>query len=499
MATVPSPWQLAADLLDPPVAPYAHDPVGFARDEMGFVAWSKQREVMEAVRDHSKVAVRACHGVGKTATAAQIVLWFLASFGPSCRVITTAPTYAQVADLLWREIRGNVARAHARGLGAIFPEPHVDRLELGPEWFALGRSTDKPERFQGHHADHLLLIVDEASGVDERIYEAAEGFQTAAGAKMLLIGNPTQLGGQFNRAFTTEAAAWFTVHIAVTDSPNYTDEHEDLPADVCRSLPHPDWLQEKIEQWGESSPVFQVRVMGNFPENAENAVVQLIAVERAQQRQLPEARGKAAKEATLGVDVARFGDDETVIACKHGGQVRIVHIEKGKKDTNFTTGLVVEQVRRLKAKGVQRVRIVVDDDGVGGAVTDKLRELKAEKKLRGVQIVPFRGGAAPREPDEYPNARSELWFTVSHELGDVDLDTDGQLTADLASPTFRFDSKGRRVVESKDEIKKRLKRSPDRGDAVLLTMYRPVVLHLPDGKGGEVTKMVTAGLRDEQW
>jgi len=126
--------------------------------------------ILESVRDHTRTAVRSCHGAGKTATAARCVLWFLACFEGS-RVITTAPTRAQVQDVLWREI----AWAYRQSAGLIGGELTGTRLEIAPDWLALGLATDQPERFQGHHSEHLLVVVDEASGVDEGIFEAMPG------------------------------------------------------------------------------------------------------------------------------------------------------------------------------------------------------------------------------------------------------------------------------------------------------------------------------------
>ena len=130
------------------------DPVSFCRTVLRFEPWSKQAAILESVRDNPRTAVRSAHGVGKTSTAARAVLWFLAAY-PYSRVITTAPTFSQVRELLWREIAVGHAAADGFFDGALFDT----RLELGPDWFALGLNTDRPERFSGHHAQHLLLLV----------------------------------------------------------------------------------------------------------------------------------------------------------------------------------------------------------------------------------------------------------------------------------------------------------------------------------------------------
>ena len=148
---------------------YRRDPVAFAREVLRFFPWSKQREILESVRDHPRTAVRSAHGVGKTAVAARAVLWWLAVW-PDSVVVTTSATWNQVREQLWREI----AVAFHASAGFIGGTLSDARLELGPGWFALGLSTDTPERFAGYHADRLLVVLDEASGVHEATWESAE-------------------------------------------------------------------------------------------------------------------------------------------------------------------------------------------------------------------------------------------------------------------------------------------------------------------------------------
>lgn len=461
----PDPFGVAADIFDPPRHPYADDPVGYSRDILGFAPWSKQREMMESVRDHDRTVVRSCHGIGKTAGAAQVVLWFLATRADS-KVITTAPTWTQVEKLLWREIRSQVRRAHGRQHALEIPTPLQAELTVSEQWFAIGLSTNEPERFQGHHANDLLLVVDEASGVNEGIFEAAEGFLTAEGAKVLLIGNPTKVGGQFYRAFSSERATWHQIHISVFDSPNYTGEH--VPADVKRAMPRGTWAEEKAQQWGAESAIYQVRVEGKFPDTGDDTVIGLNLVEAAQAREL-----EPGIPVVIACDVARFGDDETVIAVREDQRVRIRERYIG-KPTTHTSGRVAEIAGEFPRDQVQ---IVIDDAGVGGGVTDQLR-------AAGWSVTAFGAGEQARDPKSFPNRRSELWFQGAAQMEDLDLDDDEQLAADLSSPRYSFDLKLRRVVEKKDETKKRLGRSPDRADAVLLTLVAPQrgVVGIPQGQ-----------------
>lgn len=396
-----------------------------------------------------RTAVRSCHGSGKTATAARVALTFLAAY-PRSRVITTAPTFTQVRDLLWPEIHTATMRAPA----GLFPTPDTTRLTISKDWYAVGVSTNRPERFQGHHAEHLLLIVDEASGVDESIYEAAEGFMTSGGARVLLIGNPTQTAGQFYRAFHQERNDWSTIHISAFDTPNFTGEP--VSDHVARHMVSHEWVDEKRRLWGEDSPMWQVRVLGEFPTIADDQIIGLAAIEEAQAR-----TAEHGEPVVIACDVARYGSDETVIAVRRGNHARI-HAAYTGKSLMETAGRVIDTVRAVDAP----CRVVVDDAGLGGGVTDRLREL-------GVKVEAFNGGAPAHDPDLYPNRRSEAWFVFADHLQDLDLDADSQLAADLVAPRYVLDSQGRRTVEPKDHTKKRLGRSPDRADAILMAYAPP--------------------------
>lgn len=232
------------------------DPVWKSKNILGFHPWSKQADILRAVRKHKRVAVRSSHGIGKTATAAAVVLDFMTE-GPA-RVITTAPTWSQVEQLLWREI----SQRHSQIKGG-FGTLYKTMLEVDKNWVAMGLSTDNAERFQGHHHDRLLLVVDEASGVDETIYEASMGYMTAEGARMLLIGNPTKTSGTFYRAFKPESG-WERIHISAFDTPAFTGET--VPKEVLRSLVTKEWVADAKIQWGEDSSAYKIRVLGEFAE-----------------------------------------------------------------------------------------------------------------------------------------------------------------------------------------------------------------------------------------
>ncbi len=425
------------------------DPVGFCKTVLKFQPWSKQAEIIESVRDHKRTAVRSCHGIGKTAIAARAALWFLAAH-PHSKVVTTAPTWSQIREQLWREI----AVAHALADGFYDGTLTDTRLELGPEWFAIGLSTDRAERFAGHHAEHLLLVVDEASGVSEDIYEACETLLTSAESRILIVGNPTVSSGTFHAAFHRDRAEWNTISISALESPCFTGEQ--VSDEVRARLVTRQWVESAKKRWGEESPLYQVRVLGQFPTSADNSVCSLSEIETAQAQRID-----SGSPIVVSCDPARFGSDETVIAVRRGSRVRIVRTY-AKKDLMTTAGEILRVARSEAAKGNGDVSIVCDDIGIGGGLVDRLRELDE------FQVVSFNGSASPRDGREYPNARSQAWFDFSDRLASIDLDDDEQLAADLLAPSYKIDSQGRRVVEPKSDTKKRLGRSPDRADAVLM-------------------------------
>ncbi|MDA1257975.1 MAG: hypothetical protein O3C10_09065 [Chloroflexi bacterium] len=250
---------------------WAADPVGFVRGCLGASLWDGQVEILEAVRDHVRVAVRSCNGSGKSYAAAHVVLWWLMAF-PESMVITTAPTERQVREVLWREVR----RAYRGNEELIEGKLTRTTLELGDKHYAHGISTNEAERFQGFHEGNILFVVDEASGVREDIFEAIEGSMTSAGARLLLLGNPTALGGTFYEAFHRRRELWHTMHISAFDTPNVASGEIEIPG-----LVSPQWVSDAALNWGEDSPMYQVRVLGEFPSEGEDSLIALRLIEAA--------------------------------------------------------------------------------------------------------------------------------------------------------------------------------------------------------------------------
>lgn len=444
-------------------------PVFFTEKILGKKLWSKQADVLFALRDNPRTAVRSCHGVGKTYTAALAALWFLYAH-PRSIVLTTAPTYRQVEKLMWKEIRSSWRSARHPLGGELLPKsPELHILQN--EWYAAGLSTNEPDRFQGFHEEHILVIVDEASGVQQDIFDAIEGVLTSRGARLLLIGNPTAIGGAFYDAFTKPG--YKTIHISAFDTPNFSEfgitpeqiESGEWSEMVKEPLPIPQlitpaWAADRHKAWGPESTPYHVRVLGNFPAQGEETLIPLLWVELAMER-LDETEPGDPVE--IGVDVAAFGSDKTVIALRRGCRIEDLEVYSGKSTTE-TAGLV-----KLSARAARTDVIKVDEIGIGRGVVDMLQE-------SGFEDVGINVAERASDPERFFNLRSELWWNLRERLdpdltrnpNPLALPRDDELLSELATVRYKLNSRGQIQIESKEEMKKRLGRSPDRADAVVL-------------------------------
>lgn len=438
------------------------DPAWWVRTILGCEPWAGQVRILEAVRDHAEVAVRSCHGIGKDWIAARVVLWFLYTHQPSI-VITTGPTDRQVRGILWKEI----GIAHSRARWNLQGVCLTQELKLARDWWAWGFTAPQtdPDRFQGFHESNVLVVIDEASGVSSDIYLAIDGVLTSANAKKLEIGNPTDGMSAFGNSFTTPGV--HKIGFAAWDTPNFTafgvTEDDLRTGDWAkkvdgRAMPYPslvtpEWAAARYHRWGPDSPHYLSRVAGTFPPTSPNALIPLPLIEQAQQRFLA-----AGEPAELGVDVARSGEDKTVIAERRGPVVRI-RDTYSKIDTMAATGYVS---RALQETGATQAKI--DVVGIGAGVVDRGRELQ-------LPFVEANAGAKANNSERFVNARAEWFWALRErfEQGDIDIDPDDEeLAYELATIRWTPDSRGRVQIEAKDAMRKRLGRSPDRADAVAI-------------------------------
>lgn len=422
------------------------DPIAWAEGH-GVELWSKQREVMASVRDHRRTAVRAGHGVSKSFTASLLAAWWVTTHPVGdALVVTTAPTQAQVSAILWGELR----RLHARlGLPGQIGLDNVWRV--GTQIVAIGRKPADTDEvaFQGLHARHVLAILDEAAGLPDPLWDAVAGVVTSETSRELAIGNPDSRGGRFYSCFEP-GSGWAAIHVPVTDSPAFTGE--DVSDDLLAVLPSFAWVEDARSQWGEGSPQFASRVLGDFPVTDESALVSWEQIQAAQAR----APRGGPIPILLSVDVARFGNDSTVIALRTGWAAKVIQAARGWAITE-TVGYLTRMSHDLGG-----LAVVVDDTGLGGGVTDLLRE-------NGVYVLPFIGAATSNDSTLFANRRAEGYWRVRQamEAGLLSLDpADDALARQLARQRYSLDSKGRVLIASKETLRAKGQPSPDRADAI---------------------------------
>ena len=512
--------------------------VEFVRFDLHTKLWSKQAEILRLLKHSKRTAVRSCNGSGKTHVAAAAVIWWLmAHEHKSALAITTAPTQRQVTNLLWREIRSIYFRnaafidsASSPGMGELEGEnrSRVTRsraritktsLELSPNHYAMGLSTDSPERFQGFHEENILFVVDEASGVHEEVYEAIEGSMTSRRARLLLIGNPTSVSGTFYKAFHQNRTQYKKIHISAFDTPNIRSSYP--PSQAGRELeggsvqltpsprgegwgegevidsantnqtritntsheagansspPHtigpfhpeipgiikPSWLRDAELTWGEHSSQYQVRVLGEFPIDADDTLIPLRQIEAALSNGSDPTPAHRAVDLTspitIGVDVARFGTDRTVICIRQGNHVLALN-QHQKLNTMRTTGLVVNAIHKYNPQTVK-----IDEIGIGAGVLDRLHELN-HNQVHGINV-----GNKPTDPEHFFNLRSELYdiLRARFENQTIVIPNDDDLIGQLAAIRVEYTSRGQLKVEPKETMRRRSLPSPDKADALLL-------------------------------
>lgn len=476
------------------VGPWAFDPGGYIRERLNENLWSKQREICESVRDHERTAVPAGFGAGKSHLAARIAMWWIESYTDGTGlVITTATTFRSVKGQLW----GHIRRLHRRHKFA--GKCNQTDMWSGDEMLALGFSAPNtsPEDVSGWHAAHILVIVDEAGGISDGIGAALEGLVSSGHARMLAIGNPSMdtQDTWFERICGSQH--WNVIPLPVADTPNYTGE-EPGPCMSCpvgaRShsirthLVSPDYAKQTADTWGEDSAWYVSKVLAQFPEVTANTTIPLSWLEESFRS---DAEPQPGARVRLGVDVASEGGDELAIARAEGMRVQLVSHSSGPHLANDVdvSGIVLKEIHEAERRaqvladmaGVEPepVRVKIEAVGTGHGVCSILEKWGEEGMHKSV-IVRVQPGGSAFEPDKFSNARSEMWWTGRKAVQPVDggspewrFDVDVMTLKQLAGPKNWTNSQGRTIVEPKEQMKKRGRGSPDRGDAVLLAVYEP--------------------------
>ena len=458
----------------------------------GEALWSKQREILNALLLHKRVAVASCNAAGKSYLAGRAAGWFLHTFSPSI-VITTAPTDRQVRLILWKEIHLLAARAKANGndLGGTLL---TKEWQIGEDHLAYGFATRDYDAtaFQGIHAPYVLVIADEAAGLTESIWSGIFGVLRGGYTRLLAIGNPTVPEGRFFEAFEDERYESF--HISAFDTPNLTGEMG-VPGLITAED-----VADAEKDWGEDSPLYQAYILGRFPDVTEDTLISMGIVQAAGAGEWTEERIRLEVEATrgrgyeveVGMDAARYGTNENVMTARIG-PFGFASESFGAKDLGRTgmmaaTGRLVEFSRRVGAR-----KLKVDEVGLGGGIPDRLRELQEEGRLDGgIEVVGMNAGGPAEDPERYYDAGTEWWAGLADRLRAENaygpVFKNKRLLSQLSRRKYRVLSDGRRRIEPKEDLRKRKLPSPDHGDAAAFayaeTRANPFAGAVPTGVGG---------------
>ncbi len=411
--------------------------------------YSKQTETLEQMKAHRRVSVVGCNGSGKDWAAARIVLWWIETRAQS-KAIVTGPTQRQVEEVVWREMRIAYALAGRQLSGKM----HASRYIVNDQRFALGFATDHPYNLQGFHSPELLVVVTEAHAVAQGHLDALKRLNPK---RLLLTGNPLSLSGEFYDSHHSKSALYARVAISAFDTPNLLEGRPD----AVPGMMTPEDVEERLRDWGEDDSRYVMGVLGQFPESLDDSLVSRTAVDEAVERWSAPVEDPESALRTLGVDVARFGNDKTVLCLRQGARVESFTVFQG-IDTMRAAGAVNEVVRSREVDAV-----FVDEAGVGGGVVDRLKELGAP--VIGVQV----GGRA-RLRDRFEDLRAEIFWELRRRITerDIALPDDPELVGQLLSLRYQTSSGGRIRLMSKNVLRRSGLPSPDKADALALAFMR---------------------------
>lgn len=408
-------------------------------------------QAMDALEEYEAVrlATASGHGIGKSTIVAWIILWAM-STRPHLSGVVTANTGTQLDTKTWRELsvwhKRCITRHWFKWTATKFAS--IDHPET---WFvaAVPWSENRSEAFAGLHGDYVLLIFDEASAVADIIWEVAEGAQTSGEVIWCVFGNPTRNTGRFRECFGRFRHRWIT---------------RQIDSRTCK-MANKAQAQQWVDDYGEDSDFVRIRVKGEFPRAGD---VQFIAEDVVREAQLRIVDKDSGAPLLMAVDVARYGDDKSVIRFRRGRDARSIPPRKfSGVSTMQLAGYIVEDIEDKLPQAC-----FIDGNGVGGGVVDRVAHMLGPKH-RCVVIEVQAGGKAGADKD-YHNKRAECWGLMRAWLPIGAIDDDRELRDDLCGPEYGFDNVNRIQLEKKEDMKKRGLASPDDGDTLSLTFAQPI-------------------------
>jgi len=474
---------------------YRDDPVAFTHDcfnwEPGQGPAEYQDEIMDLVARYPRVSVRAPHGTGKSSNASWLIWWFaLTRDGLDWKCPTTASNWRQLTKFLWPEIHkwGRQIRWEIVGRERLNHNTELlsqnFRLETGE---ALAMASDDETAMEGAHADNMLFLFDESKAIKDATFDALEGaFSTTGDIKVLAISTPGPPHGRF-----------YNIHRRAPGYEDWVVKHVTLDEAIRAGRISKEWADKRREQWGESSAVYQNRVLGEFADDTGEGVIPTAWIRAAQERwkQITQDDWDRSEPICVSCDVARGGADQTVKARRRavpmeetelnhllGFPVRVKTGEApldaikvldytNTSDTMQTAG-EVQLATAEEGGGYQ----IIDSNGLGAGVYDRLNELDQDVKA-------FSSAQRTDQTDRsgelgFINIRAAAWWQFRERLdpatgSNVALPPDDTMLSHLSAPTWKVTSGAKIQIESKESMKKRLGWSPDAGDAVVMAYWNP--------------------------
>ncbi|MAH47008.1 hypothetical protein CMI37_14370 [Candidatus Pacearchaeota archaeon] len=428
------------------------DPEWFLREKLNCaILTPKQIEIAESLRDNAQTAVKGANSTGKDYIDGNLVLWWVFCWQEALAVVY-GPTTRQVDHIIWREVRKGFNRANGALPGYMYPK--AARYEVdGDKRYAHGFSAQSSaggEGIQGFHSPHLLVIVTEAHAVEDSEIEALVSLLPE---RLILTGNPLVSSGEFYRAFHAKRQLYNCITIAASDTPNLIEGRNVIPG-----MATVESVQAMADHYGIDSPVYRSRVLAEFPDSTEDAIINLATAEAAVARTVEPSGGAA----VLGVDVARFGEDDSIIYHRQSAIARKVYKVNGRPTTHLA-GKVIE----LCQADPNIKTVVVDTVGVGAGVFDFLAE--QQRQIPSVKLIPFVGGARAHRHQRYANRIAEAWWRMRQAFDILDIEKDDELVSQVTTRTYELQRDSVIRLESKVKMRERGAPSPDEADALAMT------------------------------
>lgn len=435
---------------------YQLDIVAFAEEVFNIKLAPYQKEILRGFLAFKRFSVRAPHGAGKTALSAIIILWAISCLDVDVKVITTASSWRQLINYTWPEVHKWASRGDWAKCGVQLREGQELSsltLKIGDRR-AFAAASNKPVTIEGAHATLVIVIFDESKGIPAPMWDALEGAFSTGDAYAFAISTPGDPSGRF-----------YDIHKRRRGYEEWSTRHVTIEECINAGRIKPDWVEQRKAQWGPESAVYQNRVLANFAESSEDAVIPLSWIEAAVER-WDVCEGVGEGRITYGVDPGGSGSDPTEMARLVG--VCVEWLEGWHSpDQMESTGKVVSKITKEDPIGVDVI-------GLGAGMYSRLAELgyaaRPVNVAEGTEFLDATG------QNKFSNLRSYLWWSMREALDPnlkhkLALPNDDELTGELTAPTYKYQSHGAIQVESKKELRSRLGRSTNKADAVALAWY----------------------------